>query len=88
MILIFIVGAVISAVTLRTEFMPASDNNSIAMTVEMPTGTRMEVAREVGQGIAQRLREKYPEIEIVSFSVGRPVRTTLGQLCRTMLPTS
>ncbi|NLJ01570.1 MAG: efflux RND transporter permease subunit [Bacteroidales bacterium] len=69
-ILIFIVGAVISAVTLRTEFMPASDNNSIAMTVEMPTGTRMEVAREVGQGIAQRLREKYPEIEIVSFSVG------------------
>ncbi len=69
-ILIFIVGAVISAVTLRTEFMPASDNNSIAMTVEMPTGTRMEVAREVGQDIAQRLREKYPEIEIVSFSVG------------------
>lgn len=69
-ILIFIVSAVISAVTLRTEFMPASDNNSIAMTVEMPTGTRMEVAREVGQGIAQRLREKYPEIEIVSFSVG------------------
>ena len=60
-ILIFIVGAVISAVTLRTEFMPASDNNSIAMTVEMPTGTRMEVAREVGQGIAQRLRESTPK---------------------------
>lgn len=69
-ILIFIVSVIISAITLRTEFMPASDNNSIAMTVEMPTGTRMEVARDVGQRIAQGMREKYPEIEIISFSVG------------------
>jgi Cation/multidrug efflux pump len=69
-LLIFIVSAVISAVTLKTEFMPASDNNSIALTVEMPTGTRMEVAREVGHNIAQEMREKYPEIEIISFSVG------------------
>ena len=69
-ILIIIVSVIISAITLRTEFMPASDNNSIAMTVEMPTGTRMEVARVVGQRIAQGMREKYPEIEIISFSVG------------------
>ncbi len=69
-ILIFIVSVVISVITLRTEFMPASDNNSIAITVEMPTGTRMEVARESGHRIAQGMQEKYPEIDIISFSVG------------------
>ncbi len=70
MILIFIISVIISAVTLKTAFMPESDNNSIALTVEMPTGTRMEVAREVGHTIAQGMKDKYPEIEIISFSVG------------------
>lgn len=69
-ILIFIISVIISAVTLKTAFMPESDNNSIALTVEMPTGTRMEVAREVGHTIAQGMKDKYPEIEIISFSVG------------------
>ncbi len=69
-ILIFVVSVGISAVTLKTEFMPASDNNTIGLTVEMPTGTRMEVARETGQLIAEKMREKYPEIEIISLSVG------------------
>ena len=69
-ILIFIISVIISAVTLKTAFMPESDNNSIALTVEMPTGTRMEVARELGHTIAQGMKDKYPEIEIISFSVG------------------
>lgn len=41
------------------------------MTVELPTGTRMEVTREVGQQINQLIDEKYPEIEINSFTVGQ-----------------
>ncbi|NCD14832.1 MAG: efflux RND transporter permease subunit [Bacteroidia bacterium] len=69
-LVIFVVSVVISAVTLKTEFMPASDNNDIALMVEMPTGTRMEVARETGHRIAQTMETKYPEIEIISFSVG------------------
>lgn len=69
-ILIFLVSVVISALTLKTEFMPASDNNSIAITVEMPTGTRMELARETGHRFAEQMKGKYPEIEIISFSVG------------------
>ncbi|HPR20507.1 MAG TPA: efflux RND transporter permease subunit, partial [Proteiniphilum sp.] len=47
-LIVFAVSVVISALTLKTEFMPASDNNDIALTVELPTGTRMEVARETG----------------------------------------
>lgn len=68
---IFIVGAVISAITLKTEFMPSSDNNTISVTVELPTGTRMEITREVGLQINQLIEEKYPEIEINSFTVGQ-----------------
>jgi HAE1 family hydrophobic/amphiphilic exporter-1 len=67
---IFVVSLVVSVITLKTEFMPATDNNTIAMTVEMPTGTRMELARETGNRITQQLKEKYPEIEVVSFTVG------------------
>ncbi|MDR0422268.1 MAG: efflux RND transporter permease subunit [Proteiniphilum sp.] len=69
-VIVFLLSVVVSAVTLKTEFMPASDNNEIDITVEMPTGTRMEVARETGHRIARSIEEKYPEIEIISFSVG------------------
>lgn len=69
-LVIFIVGALISAITLKTEFMPTSDNNTISMTVELPNGTRMEVARDIGWEINQLIKEKYPEIEINSFTVG------------------
>ena len=68
---IFIIGAVVSAVTLKTEFMPSSDNNTISMTVELPTGTRMELAHTTGQQINRLIEEKYPEIEINSFTVGQ-----------------
>lgn len=68
---IFIIGTVVSAVTLKTEFMPSSDNNTISMTVELPTGTRMELARATGQQINRLIEEKYPEVEINSFTVGQ-----------------
>ena len=69
-VVVFIISVIISVFTLKTGFMPESDNNSIALTVEMPTGTRMEVAREVVHEIAQGMKDKYPEIDIISFSVG------------------
>ena len=68
---IFVIGAVICALTLKTEFLPSSDNNQIAMTIEMPTGTRTEISRATGLEISKMLKEKYPEIDIVSFSVGQ-----------------
>lgn len=69
-VLIFVVSLVISILTLKTEFMPASDNNAISMTLELPTGTRMEVARDMGHRVARALEAKYPEIEIISFNAG------------------
>ncbi|MGI6073177.1 MAG: efflux RND transporter permease subunit [Fermentimonas sp.] len=69
-LVIFVVSLVISAITLKTGFMPESDNDVIAMRVETPTGTRMEVSRELGNRIYQNIKDNYPEVEIVSFSVG------------------
>ena len=68
---VFVGGIIISALTLKTEFMPTSDNNNISMRVELPTGTRMEIAREAGHRIEQMIEDNYPEVRIVSFSVGQ-----------------
>ncbi len=68
---VFIGGIVLSVFTLKTEFMPASDNNNITMSVEMPTGTRMELARATGDHIETMLKEKFPEVIISSFTVGQ-----------------
>lgn len=70
-IIIFIGGVVYSALTLKTEFMPQSDNNDIAMTVETPPGTRMEVSRDAANQIVDIINDKFPEVEIVSYSVGQ-----------------
>ena len=71
MIVIFVGGAAVSALTLKTEFMPEADNDIIGMTVEMPTGTRMEIARDLGHDIVNMINEKFPEVQIVSYSVGQ-----------------
>ena len=56
----------------KTDFMPASDNNMITLEAYLPTGTRMEVARATGMKIDSIIKEKYDkEIRIRSFSVGQ-----------------
>lgn len=69
--IVFVISLVFSVITLKTEFMPTSDNNLIAIKVELPTGTRTEVTRASGNKIADMLKEKYDEIKILSFSVGQ-----------------
>lgn len=68
--IIGVVGIAISALTLKTEFMPSADNNNISLKAELATGTRMEISREAGYRINQLIADKYPEIVISSFSVG------------------
>ncbi len=57
---------------LGQEFTPHTDESSVAITVEMPAGTRLEVTDEMIRQIEQRLmdKEKYPEIEYVFSQVG------------------
>ncbi|MDD2476794.1 MAG: efflux RND transporter permease subunit, partial [Dysgonamonadaceae bacterium] len=67
---ILLITILLSFQFIKTEFFPASDNDMIAMSVRMPTGTRMEVSREMGLDITRMLQEKFPEIQRMSFDVG------------------
>ncbi len=67
---VLLITIILSFQFIKTEFFPASDNDMIAMSVRMPTGTRMEVSREMGLEITKMLQEKFPEIQRLSFQVG------------------
>lgn len=53
-----------------TEFVPAQDNGRLAMTIELPVGTRMEISRALALKKEKEWREKYKGIDLISFSVG------------------
>ncbi|MGI5818311.1 MAG: efflux RND transporter permease subunit [Armatimonadota bacterium] len=57
---------------LGAEFSPHSDEGRLAVTVEMPAGTRLDVTDRQVRSIEQRLldNDTYPEIEYVSATVG------------------
>ncbi|MCL1933378.1 MAG: efflux RND transporter permease subunit [Candidatus Azobacteroides sp.] len=56
----------------KMDFMPESDNSMITLDAYLPTGTRMEVARDAGMKIDSIIHAKYEkEIRICSFSVGQ-----------------
>jgi HAE1 family hydrophobic/amphiphilic exporter-1 len=56
----------------KFDFMPASDNSMITATVYLPTGTRMEVARETALKIDSIVKTLYgDEVKTRSFSVGQ-----------------
>lgn len=54
-----------------TEFFPTNDNGRIGITVELPVGTRSEIARDLAMRIENEFAEKYPEIKASSFTTGQ-----------------
>lgn len=54
-----------------TDFFPAVDNSQIGVTVELPVGTRVEHSRELNQYLYNQWKDKYPEIEAMSTTMGQ-----------------
>lgn len=54
-----------------TENFPAQDSGIVSASIEMPIGTRMELTKEVCQKLNAEWKKKYPEIEMINFSVGQ-----------------
>lgn len=54
-----------------TEFIPTQDNARLGVTLELPIGTRVEIAEEVTNRLDKEWREKYPEIEVLNYTVGQ-----------------
>ena len=56
---------------IKTEFFPTQDNGRIGINIELPIGTRQEIARDLGLKITEEFRKKYPEIVTCNFSCGQ-----------------
>ncbi len=54
-----------------TEFFPTSDNGRLGVSLELPIGTRVEIADEVTKRLATEWREKYPEIQVLNYTTGQ-----------------
>ena len=54
-----------------TEFFPTSDNGRLGVSLELPIGTRVEIADEVTARLAKEWREKYPEIKTLNYTTGQ-----------------
>ena len=52
------------------EFMPESDNGRISAQVELIEGTKLDITTQLARKIEGIIREKYPEISIISTSAG------------------
>ena len=79
-IIIFVSSLMLMKI-IPTEFFPVQDNARIGMTIKFPIGTRMETARAFAKQFEAELREEYPEITRINFSVGQPdENNTWGRL--------
>ena len=57
---------------IKSEFFPANDNGRIGITIEMPIGTRVEIARELALGLTNKWMERYgDDINACNFRVGQ-----------------
>lgn len=54
-----------------TEFFPTADDARLGVSLELPIGTRVEIAREVTQRLADEWKAKYPEIKVLNFTTGQ-----------------
>ncbi len=68
---LFFIVSLIPSSTIGTDFIPAQDSGRIAATVNLPVGTRMEISRDLADKINKLWREKYPEIDMINYSVGQ-----------------
>ena len=53
-----------------TEFFPTADNARIGVSLELPIGTRVEIAQDATARLDSLWRSKYPEIKVCSYTVG------------------
>ena len=54
-----------------TEFFPVNDNGRLGVSLELPIGTRVDIAKDVSERIYKEWTEKYPEIQVFNYTVGQ-----------------
>ena len=54
-----------------TEFFPTNDNSRLGLTLELPIGTRVDIAKDVSERLYKEWTAKYPEIKVFNYRVGQ-----------------
>ena len=54
-----------------TEFFPVNDNGRLGVQLELPIGSRVDIAKDVCQRLYKEWTEKYPEIQVFNYTVGQ-----------------
>ena len=68
----FFVLSLLCARAVGTEFFPAQDNARIAVKLELPIGSRKEVAQEISQRLAEQWMQKYKGVmKVCNYTVGQ-----------------
>ncbi len=53
-----------------TEFFPTADDGRMRVSLELPIGSRVEIAKETTKRLADLWQEKYPEIKVLNYTTG------------------
>ena len=53
-----------------TEFFPTADDARLRANLELPIGTRVEIAQDVMTRLVDRWKEEYPEITVLNYTTG------------------
>lgn len=64
------IGSMSLFAIIDTEFFPEADQSQITATIELQTGTRVDETLKTTDKIDKILKEKYPEVELISSSTG------------------
>ena len=63
-------GSIVLVKDVGTEFFPTADNARLGINLELPIGTRVEVAKEVTDRLVKEWKQKYPEIDVINYTTG------------------
>ena len=54
-----------------TEFFPTNDNSRLGVELELPIGSRVDLAKDVSERLYKEWTVKYPEIKVFNYRVGQ-----------------
>ncbi|MDR0988827.1 MAG: efflux RND transporter permease subunit [Prevotellaceae bacterium] len=67
----FFILSLLLAKYIGSEFFPTQDNARIAVKLELPIGSRKEMAQELSQKLTEQWMKEYPEIMVCNYTVGQ-----------------
>ena len=65
------VGSMSLTKFIGSEFFPTADDGRLGVSLELPIGTRVEIAQESTARLFNEWMEKYPEIQVLNYTVGQ-----------------